>query len=186
MDQERATIDKMINFIYYEAKEKINELKTKAIEDYNLEKSRLIKEKSDREELELKKELDKLHIAYLKQLSEIKLKYKLEMTKKKTGIVNAFFEKIANRLRHVRLNQQLIQQSTDMLDEKDLVVYVLDRDRERVRINAEIRRMDDEMVGGIVVCNRSGTVMVDNSYKVRLERVKRMLMPVVVKRLLRM
>lgn len=183
MDHERATIDKMINFIYFEAKEKINELKAKAIEDYNTEKSRLIKERSDVEELELKKRLNELKISRLKRVSEVKLEYKLELARRKEARVNALVEIVKKRLRGVHLNQQLINQTMDVVgDETDVVVYVLARDRSRVS-KGEVRELDSDKLGGIVVMSRDGTVLVDNSYLTRLEKMREQHMPRISKEL---
>lgn len=186
MDHEKATIDKMINFIFFEAKEKINELKTKAIEDYNTEKSRLIKERTDAEELELKKKLNELTISRLKKISEVKLDYKMQIARRKEKRVNALFSLIVKRLGSVVLNRNLIEHTLREIEDEELIAYVLKRDRSRIENDSrikEIRDLNGEMLGGIIVTNKEGTAMVDNSFKKRLEKVKIKFMPRVSKEL---
>lgn len=174
MDHEKETIDKMVTFIYFEAKEKINELKIKAVEDYNTEKSRLIKEASDREEINLKKQLEEIKTSRLKKLSDVKMQYKLKLAEKKLKHVNLIFQSAEKRLMNVRLSQNLITETLNAIEEDNLIAYVLPADSNRVtntRIS-EIRDLNQDYFGGIIVTNSDESIIVDNSFKKRLETVR--------------
>ncbi|ELQ75196.1 Vacuolar H+-ATPase V1 sector, subunit E, partial [Trachipleistophora hominis] len=93
---------------------------------------------------------------------------------------------VKKRLMGVHLNQQLINQTMEVVrDEKDVVVYVLARDRNRVNVRGEIRELESDRLGGIIVMSKDGTVLVDNSYLTRLEKVRIQHMPTVSKELFR-
>lgn len=174
MEQEKATIDKMLSFIYFEAKEKINELKIKAVEDYNTEKSKLIKEETDKAEIILKKKLSEIKINRLKKLSDVKMQYKLKLANRKLEIVDYLFFKVENKLKKIRLSQKLILQSLENISENNLIAYVLPEDKERISNNriSEVRELNPDFLGGIILTNQDESEIVDNSFKKRIENVR--------------
>ncbi|KRH91982.1 vacuolar atp synthase subunit e [Pseudoloma neurophilia] len=187
-NQEKATIDKMITFIYFEAKEKINELKIKALEDYNTEKSKLIKEATDQEEIKLKKQTDEIRINRLKKLSDVKMKYKLKLSEKKLEKINEIFKKSEQRLKNVRLSHNLIKESLNNIEGNNLIAYVLPNDKERIKNydNSRISQvydLDVSFLGGIILTNEDESVIVDNSFFKRLETIRIKGMPMISKKL---
>lgn len=185
MDQEKATIDKMITFIYFEAKEKINELKIKALEDYNTEKSRLIKEATDIEEIKLKELTDEIRISRLKKLSDVKMQYKLKLSEKKLEKVNLIFRKAEARLKNARLSQNLITESLNNIEGDNLIAYLLPPDHNRIQSQRirEIRDLDPSFLGGIILTNADESEIVDNSFLKRLETIRSKGMPEINKKL---
>lgn len=185
MDQEKATIDKMITFIYFEAKEKINELKIKALQDYNTEKSRLIKEASDIEEIKLKKLTDEIRISRIKNLSDVKMQYKLKLSQKKLEKVNLLFNKAEERLKNVRLSQNLIIETLKNVEGDNLIAYLLPEDQNRIQTSRikTIRDLDPSFLGGIILTNEDESEIVDNSFLKRLETVRLIKMPEICSKL---
>lgn len=204
MDQEKSTIDKMLTFIYFEAKEKINELKIKAIEDYNTEKSRLIKQATDHEQMMLKKQTDEIKTNRLKKMSDVKMQYKIKMAEKKLKQIDNLFRKAENRLKTVRLSQNLINETLENIEGDGLIVYVLPDDTNRVknyhpiqddnksegdasnnnlaRIK-EVRNLDSSFLGGIIITNTEETAIVDNSFRKRLDSIRETGMSAISKKL---
>lgn len=162
-------LQRMIDFINYEAKEKINELKIKGIEEYNTEKAKHLHHlQTEMHKLaEIKR--NELESKYQTKITMIRNKHKLHYLTEKENVLKILLERVKERLKMSRLNKNLIPEFDNP------IFYVNEKDKEFIKKNypnSIIKKLQDEYIGGVILTNKDKSVVVDNSYLTRLRTLK--------------
>lgn len=170
-DAVKQDVDRMMAFICHESREKIKELEIEAREKYNTEKTRIIDEKTRilRTEFEEKRKL--LRHGKMIELSKVKRQQRVTILKTKEQIVNSLFEIVERRLRDTKITKEICRECFEMLEP---IVFCRDDDRNTVKkyINGDIKKIDEEFIGGVVLCSKDGREICDNSFLTRMEVMK--------------
>lgn len=201
-----SDLKKMIDFINYEAQQKIDELKIIAQEEYNIEKAKhLAALKKDLSTLFASRR-NELKIDYMSRVSAVKNKYKMEYLREKDALLEHFFGMVCDKLAKCPLKPSLVkfQNSgrnsrpgynndfdnlfqTDPRDPTVLPIFhVKPRDVSVVRSvcpNSVIRPLNDNFIGGIVIVDKDNTILVDNTYLTRLNVFKERYLGMIYKEL---
>jgi V-type H+-transporting ATPase subunit E len=167
-------VERMVAFINHEADEKIKEMKIKSIQEYNTEKASIIRRETMREEEEFILGQKKAEMRRVMAENTLVNAYKLKYLEEKAAILDEICEEVSKRCRDASLKEALIKECTSKLD-GEFIVYVSNRDREAVEKmlkNAELREMDAAGLGGIILCSKDRSTVVDNSYVSRIQAVR--------------
>ncbi|KAF5140886.1 v-type proton atpase subunit e [Vairimorpha ceranae] len=169
-------IERMITFIKHEAEEKVKEIEIKAIQEYNIEKARLVKQEVDTVEKDFKNKQKNLEIRKLCEESNIINKYKLQYTNQKNNILTEIFNDLEKQSSSEKLTEDLLQEAVNKINSKDFTVMCLERDKKVVRKvlgNVEIKELPVFALGGVIIVSRDKKLVIDNSYKSRIESIKK-------------
>ncbi|ADM11488.1 vacuolar ATP synthase subunit E [Encephalitozoon intestinalis ATCC 50506] len=167
-------IERMMTFINHEADEKIREMKIKATQEYNAEKARIIKEETTRIENEFllkQKEIEKKKVMAENSLINM---YNQKYLEEKVKILDEIYGETLKICSSRPLNPSLIAECARKID-GEFIVYCNKKDRKVVEKeckNSEIREMVPEGVGGVLLCSKDYTTIVDNSFASRLQTIR--------------
>lgn len=167
-------IERMMTFINHEADEKIKEMHIKAIQEYNTEKARIIKEETVKAENSFvlkQKEIEKRRVMAENSLANV---YKLKYLGEKVRILDSIYQEALDICAGQPLNPSLVAQCVSKVD-GEFFVYCRQKDRsvvEGLYSDAEIRDLADEGIGGVVLCSKDCTTVVDNSFVSRMKTAK--------------
>lgn len=164
-------VDRMISFIYHESKETKNELNIKANEEYNTEKNRIISEETERIRKKYEIEEKRLHNMKVLELTKIKRLQSFIYLKEKEAIINRLFDKVKEELRYMSLSEDLVKECAHI---PDPIIFCKDSDRDVVKrhLKGEFKRLNDDFLGGIIVCSRDGKDISDNSFLSRMDMAR--------------
>ncbi|AFM98256.1 ATP synthase subunit E [Encephalitozoon hellem] len=168
-------IERMMAFINHEADEKIKEMKIKATQEYNAEKARIIKEETSRIEngfVMKQKEIEKKRVMAENSLANT---YKQKYLGERVKILNEIYKEVLEICSKEPLSPLLIAQCAEKISEEEFIVYCNKKDKKVVEKeckNVEIREMVPEGVGGVLLCSKDYSTIVDNSFASRLETIK--------------
>lgn len=167
-------IERMMTFINHEADEKIKEMRIKATQEYNTEKARIIKEETARIENKFvarQKEIEKRRVMSENSLINT---YRQKYLEEKVRILEEIYEEVLNICSKKPLSSFLISQCVKKID-GEFIAYCNKKDRKVVEEECkdiDIREMVAAGVGGVILCSRDYSTVVDNSFASRLEAVK--------------
>ncbi|KMV66094.1 vacuolar ATP synthase subunit E-like protein [Encephalitozoon cuniculi EcunIII-L] len=168
-------IERMIAFINHEADEKIKEMKIRATQEYNAEKARIIKEETSRIEngfLMKQKEIEKKRLMAESSLANT---YKQKYLEEKVRILDEIYNEVLRVCSKKPLNLSLMAQCIEKMDGKEFIVYCNKKDKkvvEKEHKSAEVREMVPAGVGGVLLCSKDYSTIVDNSFASRLETIR--------------
>ncbi|KAM0685217.1 V-ATPase V1 sector subunit E [Conglomerata obtusa] len=178
-DTQDTNIERMTSFIQLEAQEKANEIRIKSIEDYNTEKAKLVRAETEDIEANYETKLKELEIEFITKIGEIKNKYNMEFHKKKAEIARDFMILVQEECKKKPLSKEMAEECFDRVDDSELYAYCLKSDKDVVKaiikerkLDCEIKEMDVNNIGGIIVESRNGETVCDNSYLKRCEVVR--------------
>lgn len=169
-------IERMITFIKHEAEEKVKEIEIRAIQEYNTEKARLIKQEIDNVERSFTNKQKHLEVKKLKSESNIINKYKLLFVHEKEKIILEIFSELENISRNQILSAELINETVEKMNKKDFFVMCCEKDKKIVKKvlgNVEIRDLCESALGGIILISADKKTIIDNSYKTRIDSIKK-------------
>jgi vacuolar-type H+-ATPase subunit E/Vma4 len=171
-----SDLNRMIRSIEAESRTKIKELRIKSISDYNSLKANFIEELSRNIQNEFQDKSRAILQYKDKQEGILRNKLKIQIEILKNQVFQKIFQKVENQLQACELNPIIIEQCKEKADieDSDLLVFCMPKDRQLVKefTNFEIKDLPAEALGGIILCNRTGTSFYDNSYQTRLEIIK--------------
>lgn len=170
-DAVKQDVDRMIAFIYHESKEKIKELEIEARERYNTEKARIIDEKTGILRTEFEEKRKHLRHGKMIELSKVRRQQRVAILREKEHIVDTLFGLVERRLRDTKITKEICRECPEMLEP---IVFCRDDDRATVKkyISGELKKIDDEFIGGVVLCSKDGREICDNSFLTRMEVMK--------------
>lgn len=164
----------MITFINHEADEKIKEMRIKAIQEYNTEKARIVKEETIKAENSFilkQKDIENKRIMAENSLMNA---YRQKYLQRKVEILDDIYQEALDMCSRKPLDSSLVSQCIEKIDGK-FIIYCNEKDRKTVEgqcNDAEIRNMVDGGVGGVILCSKDYSTIVDNSFASRMEIVK--------------
>lgn len=171
-DAVKQDVDRMIAFIYHESREKINELEIEAREKYNTEKTRITEEKIKILSAEFDEKLKLLRHRKMVELSKVRRQQRVDILKEKEQIVCSLFQIVQDKLKSINVTKEICKECPDM---SEPIIFCKNEDRATVKkyINGDIRKIDDEFVGGVILCSKDGKEICDNSFLTRMEVLKK-------------
>uniref|UniRef100_A0A3B3CSA5 ATPase H+ transporting V1 subunit E1a n=1 Tax=Oryzias melastigma TaxID=30732 RepID=A0A3B3CSA5_ORYME len=168
-------IKHMMAFIEQEAKEKVEEINSKAEEEFNIEKGRLVQTQRVKimEYFEKKEKQIEQHKRI--QMSHLNNQARLKVLKARDDMITGLYQLLEPKVT-IRCRQQdleIVQASVS----KNIPVY-----KEAVKSNITVRIDRDrflpsDICGGIEVCNDNGKIRVSNTLESRLELLAEQMMP---------
>ncbi|WUR03457.1 V-type proton ATPase subunit E 1 (VMA4) [Vairimorpha necatrix] len=167
-------IERMITFIKHEAEEKVKEIEIRSIQEYNTEKALIITQELDKMEKDLFYNQKQEEIRKFKEESNIINKYNLEYVKKKNEIINEIFSLLEEKIKEEKLTEELIKETVSKIG-GEYFVLCKEEDKKIVRKmlgNVEIKKVE-EFLGGIILVSKDSKTVIDNSYKSRIESIKK-------------
>ncbi|KAG0439435.1 V-type proton ATPase subunit E [Dictyocoela muelleri] len=184
-----SDLKKMIDFINYEAQQKINELQIIAKEEYNTNKSKHLSSLKKDLATFLQQRKNEIKIDFMTKLSAIKNKFKMEFLEEKDKLLSSFFKKVTQKLHEKNLNNKLLSchdelrseegKEENLFNSNDLssspIFHVLDKDKPliyKLFPNSVVRTLDDKFLGGVILLNKDSSILIDNTFLTRLNIFK--------------
>lgn len=170
---EKHDVDRMINFIYHEAQEKVNEIKIRSNEDYNVEKARMISVWTARLEEEYEEKKKALINKRTSEIEKIRKIRKLAMMTEKQTIIKNIFTQVEKALAASQLNETVLSECAPAKF-KNGVLFCKAEDKEIARklFTGEIRVLEDVFLGGVIVASKCGKDICDNTYLTRMDVIR--------------
>lgn len=186
-------MSRMLKFIEQESEQKAHELKIKANEEYSIEVAELAQKATTKITEDAKKEIARLQthrvVSEGKMRCEANLLQMKEKEKIAKSIMGAVCEQCASKGVPRGLILSTLRAFQAAAEKSEFVVYVQDKDRDftqgvlekKAPGRFEILKMNQDLLGGIVIRDKGKTMLVNNSYLERIKSLEGLLMPMLSK-----
>jgi V-type H+-transporting ATPase subunit E len=188
-------MSRMLKFIEQDSEEKAHELTVKANEEYSIEVAELTLKETTMINERHRRELAGLQLEKVISEGRMRSEASIRQMREKDAIISSLFCELCERCSKERMGASFIKRSVERLfdlrgREGRPSIYVMDKDRECVEAlvasegwRAEVQRMEESLLGGIVVRDGESRVLVNNSFLRRIKKIEASLMPLVRKAL---
>jgi len=201
-DEVQRQIQIMVSFIEQEAKEKVEEIDTKAEEEFQIEKGRIVQQQRAKIQEHYDKKEKQLHQQKIVQQSRMLNKSRLEILKCRDSLIDSVIEKskesLIQRKNDPKMIGNLILQAMNQVEEKNVTIHCLQEQLNIVQntvstceqiynnthqtnpckiVVDEQKFLHPEKIGGIKLVTNKGKLTVDNTLLARLELTADHLMP---------
>lgn len=168
-------LNRMIQAINHECNLRIKEIKMEATIEYNRLKSKLIEQKEEEIKKEYHQKIKNLIKEQYSLESKTRKEYRLKMEMMKTLLIDKIVDGVRERIDDRSFDMTILEEILTKIRSKNILIFVNERDKERVRENIErydmkyeIRSMPTEGMGGVIVCSKDGREVWDSSFETRL------------------
>lgn len=143
--------------------------------EYNRLKSKLIEQKEEEIKKEYHQKIKNLIKEQYSLESKTRKEYRLKMEMMKTLLIDKIVDGVRERIDDRSFDMTILEEILTKIRSKNILIFVNERDKERVRENIErydmkyeIRSMPTEGMGGVIVCSKDGREVWDSSFETRL------------------
>lgn len=206
--QVKQQIQQMVSFIHQEAKDKANEIRTKAEEDFSIRKLSAVEAAREKIRIEYERKEKQIHVNRKIAKSTEQNAARLDVLKARDGLLRDAYEESVAELSKVPAEQPdayhsimkaLIHQGLIVLSDEEVLVRCRSADVELVeailpnvtedyvgQTNAPVTvKLDrntflpDNISGGVVLMSQGGTIVVENTFESRLEIAYQQNLPII-------